>query len=99
MVIFSYFFLLFIPYATSVTFNLTSNSQENQFNDLDINKTGDSSFFKGIQVTPDEVDPQRINSTGRATYVKRLHLWENISGELATFTTDFSFVIDSSMKA
>ncbi|KAI3497324.1 hypothetical protein L1887_39851 [Cichorium endivia] len=99
MVIFSYFFLLFFPYATSITFNLTSNSQENQFNDLDINKTGDASFYKGIQVTPDEVDPQRLNSTGRATYVKRLHLWENISGELATFTTNFSFAIDSSMKA
>ncbi|KAI3708047.1 hypothetical protein L2E82_37067 [Cichorium intybus] len=93
MVIFSYFFLLFIPYATSITFNITDISQEKDSKNIDT--MGNAYLFDGIQVTPDEVDPHGFNSTGRATYVEPLHLWKNVSGELATFTTDFSFVIDS----
>lgn len=34
-------------------------------------------------------------SVGRATYYKPMHLWETVSGNLANFTTHFSFVIKS----
>ncbi|KAL7584296.1 hypothetical protein Lser_V15G46025 [Lactuca serriola] len=91
----SYFLLLFfIPYAASITFNLTKIVQQNQYRD--INTTGSAYITNdGIQVTPNEIDSNRNQTAGRATYVKPLHLWDNSTGELASFTTDFSFVIDS----
>ncbi|KAJ9174996.1 hypothetical protein P3X46_013583 [Hevea brasiliensis] len=36
-----------------------------------------------------------IGSVGRATYFKPMHLWDKASGNLAEFTTHFSFVIKS----
>lgn len=46
-------------------------------------------------MTPNEIDSSLSQTAGRATYVKPLHLWDNTSGELASFTSNFSFVIDS----
>ncbi|KAI3680376.1 hypothetical protein L2E82_50361 [Cichorium intybus] len=50
---------------------------------------------QGLEVTPNEIDSSRTQTAGRATYSKPLHLWDNTSGELASFTSNFSFVIDS----
>ncbi|KAI3497445.1 hypothetical protein L1887_40049 [Cichorium endivia] len=63
---------------------------------MDINTTGSAYITNDrIQVTPNEIDSNRNQKEGWATYVKPLHLWDESSGELASFTTDFSFVIDS----
>ncbi|KAJ9552196.1 hypothetical protein OSB04_016241 [Centaurea solstitialis] len=93
MAISTYFLLLFIiPYATSLTFNFTNIRPNNR----DIQVTGDAYISdEGIQVTPDGIATNRRSRGGRATYIRELHLWDSTSGELASFTTDFTFVIDS----
>ncbi|KAI3497418.1 hypothetical protein L1887_40012 [Cichorium endivia] len=94
MVIASYFLLLFIPCAASITFSFTKIGPQNQYRD--INTTGSAYITNdGIQVTPNEIDSNRNQTAGRAIYFQPLHLWDKSSGELASFTTDFTFVIDS----
>ncbi|KAL4581025.1 hypothetical protein LXL04_017231 [Taraxacum kok-saghyz] len=53
----------------------------------------------GIQVTTDENETSKSYRQGRATYTQPLHLWDITSGGLASFTTYFSFVIDSDSEA
>ncbi|KAI7754626.1 hypothetical protein M8C21_016947 [Ambrosia artemisiifolia] len=51
----------------------------------------------GANITDGEIQltPNVSNQVGRATYFRPLHLWNSTSGELASFTTNFTFVIDS----
>ncbi|KAJ0608088.1 putative protein kinase RLK-Pelle-L-LEC family [Helianthus annuus] len=49
----------------------------------------------GIQVTPDGINSNWSRQVGRTTFIRPLHLWDNRSGELASFSTNFMFVIDS----
>ncbi|KAI3780359.1 hypothetical protein L2E82_10338 [Cichorium intybus] len=88
-----YFLLLCIPNAASITFNMTKLSTQDQYN---ITLEGDAYITnQGLQVTPNEMDSSRNQTRGRATYVNPLHLWDNTSGELASFTSYFSFEIYS----
>lgn len=87
--------LLFITYVTSLTFNLTSIGPYNQNRDIDIEGDGAYISDSGIQVTPDGIVANQSDKAGRATYSKDLHLWDNRSDELASFSTNFTFVIDS----
>ncbi|KAD4179297.1 hypothetical protein R6Q59_022832 [Mikania micrantha] len=84
--------LLVIPYVVSLTFNL-KNIGPNQYRDI----VTEGSYItnEGIQVTPNEIGSDRNGKAGRATYVSPFHLWDNRSGELASFSTNFTFVIDS----
>ncbi|KAJ9550465.1 hypothetical protein OSB04_014510 [Centaurea solstitialis] len=77
----------------SLSFDLTNIRPGNQ--NLEI-VTEDDAYISssGIQLTPDEIG-DRTQKAGRATYVQPLHLWNNATGELASFATNFSFVIDS----
>nr|GME09770.1 L-type lectin-domain containing receptor kinase IX.1-like [Ipomoea batatas] len=50
---------------------------------------------QGIQLTPNERQLDRKDKSGRAKYVDSLHLWDKASGDLADFTTHFTFNIDS----
>ncbi|KAD4179291.1 hypothetical protein R6Q59_022827 [Mikania micrantha] len=89
------FFLFFILSVASLTFNLTNIGPSNQ--NRDIVSEGEGSYISndGIQVTPDGIGSDRSQKAGRATYIRPLHLWDNGSGELASFSTNFTFVIDS----
>ncbi|KAL8195218.1 hypothetical protein R6Q57_025621 [Mikania cordata] len=89
------FFLFFILSVASLTFNLTNIGPSNQ--NRDIVSDGEGSYISndGIQVTPDGIGSDRSQKAGRATYIRPLHLWDNGSGELASFSTNFTFVIDS----
>ncbi|PSS02776.1 Legume lectin domain protein [Actinidia chinensis var. chinensis] len=49
---------------------------------------------QGLQVTSDE-HTNLAGRAGKATYREPLHLWDKASGDLADFSTHFSFVIDS----
>ncbi|KAI3497422.1 hypothetical protein L1887_40019 [Cichorium endivia] len=53
---------------------------------------------RGIQVTPERNDKQESSRAGRAIYFSPFHLWNKTSGELASFSTSFSFVIDSNFS-
>ncbi|MFS7920043.1 putative legume lectin domain, concanavalin A-like lectin/glucanase domain superfamily [Helianthus anomalus] len=95
MSILTCFFLALIPYAASITFNFTNITP---LNSLDIKYEGDAACTSdaGIQLTKES---NSEGSAGRATYAKRLHLWDRSSSYLASFSTRFSFVIESSMSA
>ncbi|XP_071707139.1 L-type lectin-domain containing receptor kinase IX.1-like [Rutidosis leptorrhynchoides] len=86
----TFFLLVSIRFAAPVSFNLQTINTRNQ--NLDILTLGDVANIsdKGIQVTPDGTF-----IGGRAIYKSLLHLWDNTSGELASFSTNFTFVIDS----
>ncbi|KAD4179330.1 hypothetical protein E3N88_27921 [Mikania micrantha] len=85
--------LLVIPSVVSLTFNFTNIGPPNQY--PDIVTEGSYISNEGIQVTPNEIGSVRKYQAGRATYVRQFHLWDNRSGELASFSTNFTFVIDS----
>ncbi|CAH1445045.1 unnamed protein product [Lactuca virosa] len=91
----TYFLLVLIPYAASITFNLPDIGPENQ--NLDIRTEGDGAYISdsGIQVTPDGIGSDRSQKAGRAIYLTPFHLWDNKSNELASFSTNFTFLIDS----
>ncbi|KAL8264698.1 hypothetical protein R6Q59_022828 [Mikania micrantha] len=96
MSIFACFFLaLIIPHAASITFNFTNITPKNS---KDIIFSGDAAYSsnEGIQVTHPRNNDQygSVWLAGRATYIKPLHLWDKDSN-LASFTTSFTFVIDS----
>ncbi|KAJ9552106.1 hypothetical protein OSB04_016151 [Centaurea solstitialis] len=93
MAILAYLLLLLTPFVASITFNFTDLGQDNLPQDIQL--TGHaSSTDEGIQLTP-------LNAwtAGRATYVRELHLWDKASRELASFSTYFSFLIDSESAA
>ncbi|KAF5814023.1 putative protein kinase RLK-Pelle-L-LEC family [Helianthus annuus] len=94
MSILTIFFLVLIPYTTSISFNFRNISQNNS---QDIILSGDAAYIPGdgIQVTYD----RNLNRSspwlaGRATYKTLLHLWDNDSN-LASFSRSFTFVISS----
>ncbi|MFS7921916.1 putative legume lectin domain, concanavalin A-like lectin/glucanase domain superfamily [Helianthus anomalus] len=88
-------FLVLIPFAASITFNFPNISQHNS---KDITLSGAAAYTpgEGIQVTYNwSVDHSPPWLAGRATYSKLLHLWDKYSTDLASFSTSFTFVIDS----
>ncbi|KAM0036120.1 putative protein kinase RLK-Pelle-L-LEC family [Helianthus debilis subsp. tardiflorus] len=89
------FLLVFIPSIASIKFNFTNINPSYQ--NRDIVSEGEGSYIsnEGIQVTPNEIGSVQTSRAGRATYISPLHLWDNRSGELASFSTNFTFVIDS----
>ncbi|KAK9053546.1 hypothetical protein SSX86_024620 [Deinandra increscens subsp. villosa] len=93
----TYFFLALIPYAASLTFNFTNITSRDS---MDIKFLGDAAYSSsdGIQVTHERSDRNSSWLAGRATYFRPLHLWDYNSTELASFSTSFTFVIDSYPK-
>ncbi|MFS7919976.1 putative protein kinase RLK-Pelle-L-LEC family [Helianthus anomalus] len=89
------FLLVFIPSIASIDFNFTNINP--LYQNRDIVSEGEGSYIsnEGIQVTPNEIGSVRTSRAGRATYISLLHLWDNRSGELASFSTNFTFLIDS----
>ncbi|KAI3671747.1 hypothetical protein L1987_87127 [Smallanthus sonchifolius] len=96
MSILTCFFLALIPYAASITFNFTNISPKNS---KDIIFSGDAAYssYDGIQVTHERNSDEygSLWLAGRATYIKLLHLWDDDSSDQASFSTSFTFVIDS----
>lgn len=84
------FFVLISP-ANALSFNFTS------FNDSirDLKYEGDASLVdSAIQLT--ENLPEL---TGHVTYLEPLHLWDETSGNLASFIINFTFSIDDQNNA
>ncbi|XP_038683635.1 L-type lectin-domain containing receptor kinase IX.1-like [Tripterygium wilfordii] len=86
---------LVIPFASSLSFNFTS------FDTNDKNITYERSASpsnNAIQMTLNLNGEATTERHGRATYYEPMHLWDKASGNLADFTTHFSFVIDSQFR-
>ncbi|KAF9608244.1 hypothetical protein IFM89_008199 [Coptis chinensis] len=82
--------LVFIPSMKATTFNYPS------FESVPKNLIlqGNASSASGhIQLTTNRRDAVSTDSVGRAVYAEAVHLWDSVSGEVADFTTHFSFVI------
>ncbi|GJR23768.1 ribonuclease H-like domain-containing protein [Tanacetum coccineum] len=87
--------LVMISSAASLTFNLPNIGTKNQNREIFTQGVWASISNSGIQVTPDEIGSDRILKCGKAIYFEPFHLWDERSGELASFSTNFTFVIDS----
>ncbi|XP_042753999.1 L-type lectin-domain containing receptor kinase IX.2 [Lactuca sativa] len=88
------FLLSVTPYAASHSFDFPNiTPHENQ----KIKTSGCGAYIsdQGIQVTPENNRHLDNRTAGWATYITPLHLWDKKSKELASFSTHFSFVIDS----
>nr|GLL28604.1 L-type lectin-domain containing receptor kinase IX.1-like isoform X1 [Ipomoea trifida] len=93
--IFPFLFLLLASLVCSLSFDLPSIGPGDA--NVRIKLEGNASITdQGIQLTPNEPELELMrNKAGRATYVESLHLWDRDSGELADFTTNFTFTISS----
>nr|GMD02723.1 L-type lectin-domain containing receptor kinase IX.1-like [Ipomoea batatas] len=90
------FFSLFLlaSLASPLSFDLPNITPKDT--NVKINVEGDAYITEqGIQVTPYERNQVLNGKAGRAKYVESFHLWDKTTGELADFTTHFTFNIDS----
>ncbi|KAK9073973.1 hypothetical protein SSX86_006567 [Deinandra increscens subsp. villosa] len=85
--------LLPIPFAASITFNFPNFTPQNQNRDIVVN--GANISDGGIQLTSNTTGSDPTPNAGRAIYVQPLHLWNSTTQGLASFSTNFTFVIDS----
>ncbi|MFS7921940.1 putative protein kinase RLK-Pelle-L-LEC family [Helianthus anomalus] len=95
MSIFTCIFLVLIPFAASITFNFPNISQGNS---KDITLSGAAAYTpgEGIQVTYNRsVDHSSPWLAGRATYSRLLHLWDKDSTDLASFSTSFTWNVET----
>ncbi|KAF5814437.1 putative protein kinase RLK-Pelle-L-LEC family [Helianthus annuus] len=87
MGILAFFLLILIPYADSISFSMPNISR---------NYEGRFTFEGGAYISDDGIQVTTENNssrvTGQVTYTERLHLWDKSSRELASFSTNFSFV-------
>ncbi|KAI3407741.1 Protein kinase domain-containing protein [Psidium guajava] len=93
-------FSLVLFFYPSITFIASVLSDEMSFNfqafDGRIVPEGDASLSPSrVQLTVSDRNRNLNSSAGRATYHAPMHLWDKSSGNVADFTTQFSFVIDS----
>ncbi|XP_022991795.1 L-type lectin-domain containing receptor kinase IX.1-like [Cucurbita maxima] len=88
--VFIFSFILFKVHSLSFNF---PNFQPNN---LDIFFEGDSSTSNDvIQLTKNRADASLTESAGRASYAKPIRLWDASTGQVADFTTHFSFRINT----
>ncbi|RVW62884.1 Retrovirus-related Pol polyprotein from transposon RE1 [Vitis vinifera] len=79
-----FFFLIFFPYATSLSFNFSSFGSNNH--NISFEEAGDAMYSLDgcIQLTINQNDKQSNDSWGRAIYSERLYLWDQTSRNLKT---------------
>ncbi|XP_039797648.1 L-type lectin-domain containing receptor kinase IX.1-like [Panicum virgatum] len=86
---------LFLPLSTSLSFNFDF-SQPGGFNAANFSFDGDTHYnlqSQVIELTKSDGNPGLDNSVGRASYAQPVQLWDEVTGELASFTTTFSIQI------
>ncbi|KAM3694796.1 hypothetical protein ACB098_07G081600 [Castanea mollissima] len=88
----SIFLYLISPCATQISFDYSDFNDTTKYKPVTPTRNATNSGSV-IQLTPDEVD-----NWGRATYSEQMHLWDKNSGNVANFTSNFSFIIDSRGK-
>nr|XP_043629193.1 L-type lectin-domain containing receptor kinase IX.1-like [Erigeron canadensis] len=88
-----YLVIVSIPCAISISFNLTNIGPQNLNREIEVN--GSYVSDGGIQVTPNEIGSDRSDKAGQAIYFRQLRLWDSSTRELVSFSTNFTFVIDS----
>ncbi|RLM84465.1 L-type lectin-domain containing receptor kinase IX.1-like [Panicum miliaceum] len=57
----------------------------------------DAFYNKAVRLTKEEMDGQIAHSVGRAVFTDPVTLWDSTTGQLADFTTRFTFVIKANV--
>ncbi|KAF7026049.1 hypothetical protein CFC21_038187 [Triticum aestivum] len=86
---------LHLPHATSLSFSFNF-SQPGGYDAQNFSFQGDAYYdsqSQTIELTKAGGSPNIQNSVGRALYAQPVPLWDAITGELARFTTSFTFEI------
>jgi hypothetical protein len=86
---------LFLPLSTSLSFNFDF-SQPGGYNAANFSFDGDTHYnFQAqvIELTKSDGNQGLDNSVGRASYNQPVRIWDEVTGELASFTTAFSIQI------
>ncbi|KAM0028770.1 putative protein kinase RLK-Pelle-L-LEC family [Helianthus debilis subsp. tardiflorus] len=96
--IFTFFVLVSIPYITSLSFNFTFTGPRSRNPEIVIEPNGTYISKDGIHLTEDRIDANQSQKTGRVTYIRELLLWDHKSN-VSSFSTNFTFVIDSNRSA
>ncbi|KAK3182679.1 hypothetical protein Dsin_029965, partial [Dipteronia sinensis] len=94
----SLIFFLSPPFTTSTSFekiNFNFTSFDPNMHDVIVFEGDAYATNPAIQLTINQRDKSLNGSVGRATYQEPMHLWDRGSGNLADFTTHFSFAINS----
>ena len=82
--------ILYIPQAFSLSFDFDFSQQPRGNVAAYLSLQGDTKLEDdGIELTKKGSE----NSVGRASYLEPVTIWDEVSGELANFTTTFSFQI------
>ncbi|KAK0608047.1 hypothetical protein LWI29_024727 [Acer saccharum] len=83
-------FVFHFPSLHAISFNYPNFS-----NITGIKTSGDASFTSNgtLSLTKNQADLTRESSVGRAVYAEEMHLWDAGTGQIADFSTHFSFNI------
>jgi len=79
---------------STISFSITKFDEENP----DIFLKGDASVSNGVLslIKTDQYSGKPLQkSVGRATHLTPIHIWDETSGELADFSTSFSFIVNT----
>jgi hypothetical protein len=80
--------ILYIPQAFSLSFDFDFSKQRWEAA-AKLSLQGETKFENAIELTKKGSE----NSVGRASYLEPVAIWDEVSGELTSFTTTFSFQI------
>ncbi|CAN6181994.1 unnamed protein product [Urochloa humidicola] len=84
---------LYLPRSTSLSFNFDF-SQSDGYNAANLSFDGDTYYHSQmIELTRNERNQGLGNSVGRASYAQPVPIWDEVTGELTSFTTTFSIQI------
>ncbi|KAL6856032.1 hypothetical protein ACP4OV_018834 [Aristida adscensionis] len=81
-----------IACVSSLSFRLNFTKPDQNLLDR-IQFQGDAFYNKAVRLTKEELDGQIAHSVGRAVYTDPVTLWDSTTGQLADFTTRFTFMI------
>ncbi|KAK4857234.1 hypothetical protein QYF36_025958 [Acer negundo] len=83
-------FVFHFPSLYAISFNYSNFLDKSK-----INKSSDAFITSDgiLSLTRNQVDLKRESSVGRAVYAEEMHLWDAGTGQIADFSTHFSFNI------
>ncbi|CAL4905984.1 unnamed protein product [Urochloa decumbens] len=88
-----YLLLIHAPRSTSLSFSFDFSTSSGDPCDADLRCERDTHLGAGVlELTRNDIRSD-VFSAGRASYVHPVPLWDSTTGELASFTTNFSFQI------
>ncbi|XP_031132020.1 L-type lectin-domain containing receptor kinase IX.1-like [Ipomoea triloba] len=90
----AFLFFLLVTLSCSLSFKIAHIDQKDANKQIEV--AGHAYITdQGIQLTPYDRNRALNGKAGRAKYAEPLHLWDKATGNLADFSTHFTFNIDS----